>query len=93
MMTNAALYLKYSVGLGKQYPYVIAVLLVTTILWSFFWQLILVKFGKKTALFLTLNLTLPVTIVQLYLDYFPLGGYAVVVLVAMGISGAFLIPW
>ena len=92
-MGNAALYIKYSVGLGKQYPYVIAVLLVATILWTFFWQLILVKFGKKTALFLALNFTLPILIILLYVNYFPLGIYAVMILLASGITGAYLMPW
>ena len=93
MMNNAALYLQYSVGLGNQYPYVIAVLLVTIIFWTLPWQLIIVKFGKKTALFLALNITLPILIVILFLNYFPLGGYAVVVIVALGASGSYLTPW
>ena len=49
MQGNVALYVKYSIGLESQYPYVIAILLVSTILWMPFWQFVIIKFGKKTA--------------------------------------------
>ena len=90
---STALYFKYSVGLATQYPYVIITSMFATILWTFFWQIILTKLGKKTGLFITLNLTLPILIFYLFLNYFPPGSYVVIIFSAMSTSGVYLFEW
>ena len=88
-----AIYIKYSVGLENQYPYLIAVLLVGTILFMPMWQVILLRLGKKTAFYIGMWTLLPLLLLLLFVDHFPLGSYPLNFLGAMGVSCAYLIPW
>ena len=90
---NAALYVKYSVKLESQYPYVIALLLLFTILWMPFWQKVIVKFGKKTAFFVSMWILMSMNIAMLFADFFPYIVYPLVIFGAMGVSSAYLLPW
>lgn len=90
---NIALYIKYSVGLGDQYPYVIAVLLVFSILWMPLWQLIILKFGKKTAFFVGMWIFMPTIICLLFVSYYKYLMYPLAVIGGMGVSCAYLLPW
>lgn len=90
---NAALFVKYSVGLESQYPYVIAVLLVSAIAWMPIWQIIIVYFGKKTAFFVGMWILMPTLLTLLFVDYVPYLIYPIVVLGGMGVSCAYLLPW
>lgn len=93
MQGNIALYVKYSVGLESQYPYVIAVLLLATIGWMPFWQLVIVKWGKKTAFAAGMWILMPMLITLLYIDYEPYVMYPLSVIGGMGVSCAYLLPW
>lgn len=93
IQSNIAFYIKYSVGLEGQYPYVIAVVLVTAVIWIFFWQFFIIKFGKKTAMTVGMWITLPTLIALLFGNYFKMGAYAVAVILSFGLSCAYLIPW
>ena len=90
---NAALYVKYSVKLESQYPYVIALLLFFTILWMPFWQLIIIKFGKKTAFFVGMWILMLLNVSLLFADFYPYVVYPLVLLGAMGVSCNYLLPW
>ena len=90
---NAALYVKYSVKLESQYPYVIALLLLFTILWMPFWQKVIVKFGKKTAFYCSMWILMLMNISMLFADFFPYIVYPLVIIGAMGVSSAYLLPW
>ena len=90
---NAALYIKYSVGLQSQYPYVIAVLLVSTIVWMPLWQLVLLKFGKKKAFFAGMWVLMPTQLLTLFVPFLPYSMYALAVVGGMGVSCAYLLPW
>lgn len=87
------LYIKYSLGLKGHYPYIIALNLVAVIASVFLWQAIIVKWGKKTTLFVGLSITLPALIVLLFLNFFPYGVYLIIIVLAMGVSAAYLVPW
>ena len=52
VQANLAQYVKYVTGLGSQFQYIIIVVLVFSIVSLPFWQLVIVKFGKKTAYFI-----------------------------------------
>lgn len=93
MMSNTALYVVYSLGLTHQFPYVVFTVLTTSILWIAAWQMVVVKFGKKTALFAGLIFSLPFVLSLLYLSYFPLGIYPVGIAIGFGVSCAYLVPW
>ena len=90
---NAALYVKYSVKLESQYPYVIALLLLFTILWMPLWQKVIVKFGKKTAFYCSMWILMTMNIAMLFADFFPYIVYPLVIIGAMGVSSAYLLPW
>lgn len=90
---NAALYVKYTVKLESQYPYVIAVLLFCTILWMPLWQFVIVKFGKKTAFFISMWILMFMDISMLFADFYPYSVYPLVIVGAMGVASAYLLPW
>ena len=90
---NAALYIKYSVGLQSQYPYVIAVLLVSTIVWMPLWQFVLLKFGKKKAFFAGMWILMPTQLLTLFVPFLPYSMYALAAVGGMGVSCAYLLPW
>ena len=93
MQGNAALYIKYTVKLEKQYPYVIALLLFFAILWMPLWQFIVVKFGKKTAFFVGMWILMLLDFSMLFADFYPYSVYPLVILGAIGLSSAYLLPW
>ena len=93
MQGNAALYFKYTVKLEKQYPYIIALLLVFAIVWMPLWQLVIVKFGKKTAFFVGMWILMLLNLSMLFADFFPYAVYPIVIVGAMGLSGAYFLPW
>ena len=88
-----ALFIKYSVGLEAQYPYVIATLLTSSIIFMPLWQLCIVKFGKKTTFYIGMWTIFPLLLSQLYLDKLPMAAYPLNVIGGMGVSCAYLIPW
>jgi len=90
---NVALYVKYSIGLESQYPYVIAILLVSTILWMPFWQLFIIKFGKKTAFSVGMWVFMPTLLLMLYVPLEPYTMYPLAVVGGLGVSCAYLLPW
>ena len=90
---SAALYIKYTVGLESQYPYVIALLLVSTIAWMPVWQLVIIKFGKKTAFFAGIWLYMPLLIILLFVDFFPYAIYPAAAFSGLGVSSLYLLPW
>ena len=90
---NAALYVKYTVKLESQYPYVIAVLLVFTILWMPLWQYVIVKFGKKTAFFVSMWILMMMNLAMLFVDFYPYLSYPLVAIGGLGVSSAYLLPW
>lgn len=85
--------MKYSVGLEKEYPYLIAVLLVGSIISMPFWQVVIIKFGKKTAFYAGMWTLLPLLLFFLFNDRFPMAAYPLNFIGGIGVSCAYLIPW
>ena len=69
---NYALFIKYALDMEALYPYVIAVLLIATIMWMPLWQLLMRRIGKKALLTVGLWMFM-VTILSLLLT---LGAHA-----------------
>jgi Na+/melibiose symporter-like transporter len=90
---NAALYVKYTVKLENQYPYVIALLLFCAILWMPLWQFVIIKYGKKTAFFISMWILMFMNIAMLFADFYPYSVYPLVIIGAMGVASAYLLPW
>ena len=93
LMANVALYLKYSVKMEMQYPYVIAVFMVSLIVASVMWKYVMEWCGKKTALYLGIAVYLPAIWVLLFLDYFYWGAYIMAVFLSTGASCIMLVTW
>ncbi len=88
-----ALFIKYSIGLEDQYPYVIAVLLISSMLFMPLWQFCIVKFGKKTTFYIGMWTILPVLLLLLYVDKVPLASYPLYFMGGLGVGCAYLLPW
>ena len=90
---NFALYVKYSLKLKAEYPYVIATLLVATIMWMVMWQRVIAKCGKKTTASIGIWLFMPPLVLQLYLNYEAHLIYPVALIAGLGVAAVYLLPW
>ena len=94
---NYALFIKYSLNLEDQYPYVIAVLLIATILWMPFWQLVMSRIGKKATFCVGMWVFMLVLLTQLFIDfageYVTFVVYPIAFVGGAGVSCAYLLPW
>jgi Na+/melibiose symporter-like transporter len=94
---NFALYVKYSLDLEDQYPYVIAVLLIATICWMPLWQLAVHRIGKKAVLTAGLWIYMLTLLTLLFIDFIGdkavFVAYPIAVVSGAGIATAYLMPW
>lgn len=90
---NFALYVKYSLNLKTEYPYVITSLLVATILWMIMWQRVILKCGKKITASIGIWLFMPPLLLQLYLNYEAHLIYPVAIIAGLGVASVYLLPW
>lgn len=58
-----------------------------------FWQVIIIKFGKKTAYYCGMWTLLPLLLFLLYADKAPMLSYLMNFLGGLGVSCAYLLPW
>lgn len=93
LIGNVTLYVKYSLNLPNQYPYVLAVFMTFMIFGVILWQFVVAWFGKKTTMYIGFTIFFPVTWVLLFLDYFPLAVYVVAIFLALGGSCIYLVTW
>ena len=79
------------------YPYVIAVLLIATIMWMPLWQLAMKRIGKKASLTVGLWMFMVTLLSLLFIDF--AGDYAVFIAFPLsvvggaGVAAAYLFPW
>lgn len=94
---NFALYVKYSLRLEDHYPYVIAVLLIATILWMPLWQLAMRRIGKKMSFMIGLVILMVVLLTLLFVDFagnkVEFVAYPIAVVGGAGVATAYLFPW
>jgi Na+/melibiose symporter-like transporter len=96
VQANLALYVKYTLGLGEQFQYIIIVVLVCSILSLPLWQLVIVKVGKKTAYFAGAWVFMIVLFAMLFLDngsYIIYVVYPLAAFSGVGIGSMYLLPW
>uniref|UniRef100_UPI00398E3D65 sodium-dependent lysophosphatidylcholine symporter 1-like isoform X1 n=1 Tax=Pristiophorus japonicus TaxID=55135 RepID=UPI00398E3D65 len=93
VQNNFALFCTHAAGLGGHFQHIIFVILVSATIMVPFWQWVLVKFGKKLALFVGLIWYIPPLITIATVN----GNLPVIIVmaVAAGVSlaVAFLLPW
>ena len=87
------LFVKYSVDLEDEYPFIITTLFFTTILFLFFWKMFTVKYGKKIAISIGVWMMMPLVICQLFLDRVPRASYGLYLLFGIPGAVALLVPW
>ena len=94
---NYALYIKYALDMEALYPYVIAVLLIATIMWMPLWQLLMRRIGKKASLTMGLWMFMVIILSLLFIDF--AGDYGVYlafplsVIGGAGVAAGYLFPW
>ena len=94
---NYALYIKYALDMEALYPYVIAVLLIATIMWMPLWQLLMRRIGKKASLTVGLWMFMVIILSLLFIDF--AGDYGVYlafplsVIGGAGVAAGYLFPW
>ena len=94
---NYALYIKYALDLEDMYPYVIAVLLMATIVWMPLWQVVMRKIGKKAALTAGLWIFMVTLLSLLFIDFAGDWGvflaFTLSVIGGAGVAAGYLFPW
>ncbi|XP_071117150.1 sodium-dependent lysophosphatidylcholine symporter 1-B-like isoform X2 [Haliotis cracherodii] len=91
---NLALYCTHSLNMGPQFTNFILVLLLVSIFSMPVWQLVLSRYGKKTAYAAGMIIFIPVLIVQLYLPKDNAYLYYITVAFAgLSVSVSLLLPW
>ncbi|XP_046543497.1 sodium-dependent lysophosphatidylcholine symporter 1-B-like isoform X2 [Haliotis rubra] len=91
---NLALYCTHSLHMGSQFTYFILVLLLVSICTMPIWQLVVTRYGKKTAYASGMIIFIPVLIVQLYLPKNnPYLYYTTVAFAGLSVSVSLLLPW
>ena len=89
--------MKYSLGLEDQYPYVVALLLIATMLWMPLWQVAIVRIGKRKSYIFGMWVFMIALFVLLFIDF--AGDKAVFIIYAncivggAGVAAAYLLPW
>ncbi|RUS77666.1 hypothetical protein EGW08_014563, partial [Elysia chlorotica] len=92
--SNVALFCTHTIKEGSELTKFILVLLVCAIFSMPLWQLLIVKFGKKTAYAIGMGLMIPTFMTQLYIPAHSKALYYVIMVFAgLSISVAFLLPW
>uniref|UniRef100_A0AAY4EFH7 Uncharacterized protein n=1 Tax=Denticeps clupeoides TaxID=299321 RepID=A0AAY4EFH7_9TELE len=92
-LRNFALYCTYAAGLGVQFPYLILVLLVSATLSVPLWQVVLVRMGKRTTVFIGLPIFMPVLIVIASVPGSLPVYMAMCILCGSSLGTLFLLPW
>ncbi|XP_076132419.1 sodium-dependent lysophosphatidylcholine symporter 1-B-like [Alosa pseudoharengus] len=90
---NFALYCTHASGLGPQFQYIILVLLTTAAISVPLWQVLLVRVGKKTTLFIGLPLFIPALIVLVSVPSNLAVYMAMSVLSGSSLATLFLLTW
>ncbi len=94
LQSNIALYMKYTLGLEKEYPFYILGMLVATVCWLPLVQLVIVKSGKRTAFVVGMWVFMPALLLMLYnFDFFTFLFYPGILFGALGVATAYLLPW
>ncbi|XP_032897354.1 sodium-dependent lysophosphatidylcholine symporter 1-like [Amblyraja radiata] len=93
VQNNFALFCTHAAGLGNHFQHIIFVILISATLMVPFWQWVLVKFGKKLALFVGLIWYIPPLITIVTVN----GNLPVIIIMAIAtgasLAVAFLLPW
>ncbi|XP_062398038.1 sodium-dependent lysophosphatidylcholine symporter 1-like [Sardina pilchardus] len=90
---NFALFCTHASGLGPQFQYIILVLLSSAAVSVPVWQVLLVRVGKRTALFIGLPLFIPAVIVLVSVPSNLAVYMAMSVLSGSSLATLFLLPW
>ncbi|XP_051887521.1 sodium-dependent lysophosphatidylcholine symporter 1-like [Pristis pectinata] len=93
VQNNLALFCTHATSLGSNFQHIIIVILVSATIMVPFWQWVLVKFGKKSALFVGLIWYIPPLITIVTVN----GNLPVIIVMAIAagvsLAVAFLLPW
>ncbi|XP_017343480.1 sodium-dependent lysophosphatidylcholine symporter 1 isoform X1 [Ictalurus punctatus] len=90
---NFALFCTHAVGLGAYFQHLVLILLMAAILFISLWQMLLVRLGKKTTIFIGLTIYIP----ALILLYCQKGNFLIsaigAILAGASLASLYLLPW
>ncbi|RXN12652.1 sodium-dependent lysophosphatidylcholine symporter 1-like protein [Labeo rohita] len=90
---NFTLFCTHVAGLGAQFQYLMLAILVSATISVPMWQMILVRLGKKTALFIGLPLLIPALVVLVSMSENFATYMVMCVLAGSSLAALFLLPW
>lgn len=90
---NFALFLKYAMGFRKDFQNILLVIMLSATVSVPFWQWFLTRFGKKTAVYFGISLSIPFLLLAVLMPSNLTLGYIVAVGAGLSVASAFLLPW
>ncbi|XP_073675295.1 sodium-dependent lysophosphatidylcholine symporter 1-B-like [Garra rufa] len=90
---NFTLFCTHVAGLGAQFQYLMLAILMSATISVPMWQMILVRLGKKTALFIGLPLLIPALVVLVSMSEIFAVYMVMCVLAGSSLAALFLLPW
>uniref|UniRef100_A0A8C7DSK6 MFSD2 lysolipid transporter A, lysophospholipid n=1 Tax=Naja naja TaxID=35670 RepID=A0A8C7DSK6_NAJNA len=90
---NFALFCTYTLGFRNEFQNVLLAIMLSATLTIPFWQWFLIRFGKKTAVYIGISSATPFLISVVILESNLVMTYVVAVAAGMSVAAAFLLPW
>uniref|UniRef100_A0A3B4GB55 Sodium-dependent lysophosphatidylcholine symporter 1-like n=1 Tax=Pundamilia nyererei TaxID=303518 RepID=A0A3B4GB55_9CICH len=90
---NFALFCSHAAGLGAQFQHLLLVLLVSASVAVPVWQIILLRIGKKSTVFIGLSLFIPAVIIVACVPSNLLVFLSMCILMGFSVATIFLLPW
>ncbi|XP_034269325.1 sodium-dependent lysophosphatidylcholine symporter 1 [Pantherophis guttatus] len=90
---NFALFCTYTLGFRNEFQNILLAIMLSATLTIPFWQWFLIRFGKKTAVYIGISSATPFLISVVILESNLIMTYVVAVAAGMSVAAAFLLPW
>uniref|UniRef100_H3AYJ6 MFSD2 lysolipid transporter A, lysophospholipid n=2 Tax=Latimeria chalumnae TaxID=7897 RepID=H3AYJ6_LATCH len=90
---NFALFCSYTLGFRNDFQNVLLVIMITATLTIPLWQWFLMKFGKKTAVYVGISFAIPFLILIVVLESNLILTYIIAAAAGASVANAFLLPW
>ncbi|XP_055718980.1 sodium-dependent lysophosphatidylcholine symporter 1-B-like [Salvelinus fontinalis] len=90
---NFALFITYTLGFRNDFQNILLVIMLSGTLSIPFWQWFLIRFGKKTAVYIGITWAVPFMILIVCIESSLIVAYVVSVAAGVSVAAAFLLPW
>nr|XP_042700644.1 sodium-dependent lysophosphatidylcholine symporter 1 isoform X2 [Chrysemys picta bellii] len=90
---NFALFCTYTLGFRNEFQNILLAIMLSATLSIPLWQWFLMRFGKKTAVYVGISSAIPFLIMVVVLDSNLIVTYVVAIAAGISVAAAFLLPW